>query len=213
MKFKRKKNVVCNTTGIGFDIVRVTVASIFIKDASVSEDEAKRKKIFNDGDLGEYIKIGKIKVYASNLEVVEIEQPHFKVGDKVVHEDGKHDEVVGTYQGREIALIAYDDDSGHDSHRIWVKRLKHEQLEPTEKVVEEQPEPLTVENFLNRIYRIKGKDTYLKLWKKRDSNINTYIEVDEYRKEVIAKQKWSVRNLFAKNLHIMYGFSKLTEVP
>lgn len=51
---------------------------------------------------------------------------------------------------------------------------------------------------------------FLKLIKKRTSNVNTYIEVDELGVPIKEKRKWSCRPEF--QYRIVTGFNNLTEI-
>jgi hypothetical protein len=43
------------------------------------------------------------------------------------------------------------------------------------------------------LYRNKSTGEYLKLYRVRESGINTYVQVDEKGNEVLIKRSWSVR--------------------
>lgn len=57
------------------------------------------------------------------------------------------------------------------------------------------------------IYRHKVSGEFLRLLKKRESNVNTYLQVDENNKPIIKKRDWSVRP--QEQRRIVKGFDKL----
>lgn len=57
------------------------------------------------------------------------------------------------------------------------------------------------------IYRHKVSGEYLRLLKKRESNVNTYLQVDENNKPIIKKRDWSVG--IQEQRRIVKGFDNL----
>lgn len=60
------------------------------------------------------------------------------------------------------------------------------------------------------MYKHKYKELYLKLIKTRESNINSFLEVDELGVPIVKKRNWSVRP--QKQLILMIGFDKLIKL-
>ena len=59
------------------------------------------------------------------------------------------------------------------------------------------------------IYKHKN-GMFLKLIKKRESNVNTYIQVDEFGVPIIQKRNWSCRP--EPQNRLVTGFENLTEI-
>lgn len=58
------------------------------------------------------------------------------------------------------------------------------------------------------IYKHKVSGEFLRLLKKRESNVNTYLQVDENNEPIIIKRDWSVRP--QEQIRIVKGFNNLT---
>lgn len=59
------------------------------------------------------------------------------------------------------------------------------------------------------IYRHKISGEFLRLLKLRESNVNTYLQVDEFNQPIIKKRSWSIRP--QEQRRIVKGFNNLEE--
>jgi hypothetical protein len=63
---------------------------------------------------------------------------------------------------------------------------------------------------LLKLYIHKPSGEYLRLVKLRESNVNTYLQVDQNNKPIIKKRDWSVRPTTQNR--IIRGFKNLKEI-
>lgn len=63
------------------------------------------------------------------------------------------------------------------------------------------------QEFKNNILRHKPSGELLKLIKLRESNVNTYIQVDSKGRPIIKKRSWSARE--DEQLRLVIGFNSL----
>lgn len=59
------------------------------------------------------------------------------------------------------------------------------------------------------IYKHKISGEFLRLLKLRESNVNTYLQVDEFNQPIIKNRSWSVRP--QEQRRIVKGFNNLEE--
>lgn len=57
------------------------------------------------------------------------------------------------------------------------------------------------------LFKIKNKDEYLRLVTKRESDVNTYLEVDKNNKPIIEKRPWGFHP--SEQQYIIKGFDNL----